>query len=253
MGTISRRRVVVGGMFCLLVATGCSTSNPLAPKTRFEEAGAIQAAPRLGFTAADENVRLTLDSLILPNSPGTWLEDAPWDEYQISVHNLSGQPVRIDQVQMIDPRGVYLRAGMDPEVLESESERLVEGYKDAGISMAISAAPGALAGAAFASGAFGTALGLSFLGPAAAIAGPAYFFYRRHERAKDSEKIDAEFARRALPAATLAANGVLQGSAFFPIIPQPQALLVDYWLGTERRTVLLSLEEELAGLHVMQE
>ena len=115
--------------------------------------------------------------------------------------------------------------------------------------MAIWAAPAAITGAAIATGSVATAVTAAALAPLAVVAAPAYYFWRKHAKAEDRDRIEAEFSQRRLGYPTLGGGGAVRGSHFFPIVPNPQKLVVDYRHQGGRFTVELPLEA-LAGLHV---
>ncbi|NOY65650.1 MAG: hypothetical protein GXO97_09715 [Nitrospirae bacterium] len=117
--------------------------------------------------------------------------------------------------------------------------------------MAISAAPSVIAGAAVAAGSYGAATGMMFLAPVAAIAGPVYLPGRHYADQKDREAIEQEFNRRNLRSITLAGNASIQGSVFYPIIPNPRALVFTYRIGNKTKVLKVSLEK-LKGLHVAE-
>lgn len=165
------------------------------------------------------------------------------------MRNLTDRPLTVERIRLIDPRGLYIESGTDPVQLETDSEAMASAYKDFGISVAIDIAPAVAGGAALTSGAFGTAAGAMFLAPVAAIAAPVYLFSRQHAREQDREAIQKEFTRRRLSTFTLSGNATISGSSFYPIIPNPRALVVDYRIGSEIKVIEVSLEK-LKGLHV---
>ena len=98
-------------------------------------------------------------------------------------------------------------------------------------------------------GAIGTAVGAMVLAPAAAIAAPIYFLGKQQADLRDQENIRREFTRRRLTTFTLSGNATILGSVFFPIIPNPKTLVVDYRVGSDMKVLEISLEK-LTGLHV---
>lgn len=231
---------VIVWMTVLFLLQGCASGRYIENRST--------PPPDAGISSKDSNLEVTLNYVILPNGPGSWVKDARWDEYFITLRNLSNRPVTIEKVSLIDPRGVYIKSGLNPGQLTSESEMLAEGYKDLGMTVAIEAGGAALwlaSGAAV--GAMGA--GALVLGPALLLAGPGYLLYSRYAKTKDLENIAKEFQRREISNLTLAGNATTQGSKFFPIVPNPRDLVVDYRMGSEIKTLDLSLEK-LKGLHV---
>ena len=132
------RSVVV--VMLVVFLTACATSS------RYIDAPAAPP-PELGISYSDDNLGVSVNSLILPGGPGSWVKGARWDEYVLTIRNLSDKPLTVEKIQLIDPRGVYITSGVNPGQLEKLSEAMMEEYKDMGIMVAISAAPSVVAGA----------------------------------------------------------------------------------------------------------
>lgn len=75
---------------------------------------------------------------------------------------------------------------------------------------------------------------------------------RTYGETKDREVIQKDFTPRCLRAFTLAGHSTVTGSAFFPIVPSPKALVVDYTKDGQRKTLEVPLDK-LKGLHVRPE
>lgn len=216
----------------IVFISGCATTrfigNPAPPQ-------------ELKISEKDETLEVVLNSLIIRNGLGSWVKDALWDEYALTVRNLSDKPLTVEKIRLIDPRGVYIDSGVDPLELESATKALAEVYKDAGIAVIVGAGATVIALAA----------PLMF-SPAVLLAAPLYLGYELNKTfvaTADREKIEKEFARRNLSTVTLAGNATMTGSAFFPIVPSPQALVIDYRMKSEMKTLEIPLEK-LAGFHV---
>lgn len=229
-------------MVVLFLFSGCATDSRYitTPSSLSQD---------LEISSRDNNLSANLNYLILPDGPGAWVKGARWDEYVLTVRNLSDKPLTVEKIRLIDPRGLYIESGIDPEQLETLSEAMASQYKDAGISVAIGVAPAVVGGAAVAAGSIGAAAGAMVLAPVAAIAAPVYFLGKQHAKQQDREAIQKEFTRRRLGTFTLSGNATISGSSFYPIIPNPKALVVDYRIGSEIKVIEVSLER-LKGLHV---
>lgn len=219
----------------LFLFSGCASSRYITnPST---------IPPDLGISSQDNNINVSLKYLILPNGDGAWVKDARWDEYVFTVRNISDKPLTVERIRLIDPRGLYIERGVDPSQLETLSETLAKEYKDMGIMIAAETA----IPVAFAAGAVG--MGAMVLAPVALVGGGLWYLGKKHADVKDFENINKEFNRRQLTSFTLSSNATITGSAFFPMIPNPKALVVDYRIGSEMKVIEVSLEK-LAGLHV---
>jgi hypothetical protein len=236
-----------------LFATGCA-SSPIAFTPQKRYIAERSAVTPIGAQVSDAALRVTLQSVIVPEGPGSWIHNADWDEYVVTLENRSTQTVRVVQASLIDPRGVYTSPERSMEALKAKSDLLRTEYESFGIAYTKhvgnqAAVIGAMAGPGLlATGGLGaTALAAA---PIAAVAAPAYVYWVYHSRKTDTEKTGAEFGRRIVPDPLMLAPGAnLSGSLYFPTVPSPRALVVLYQLGGTERTLTLSLEEVLQGLH----
>lgn len=229
----------------VFLASGCASN------TRYiDHAEQTQSATTLQISSQDETLSATVSHLIIPNGPGSWLKDARWDEYVLFLENQSSTPVSITSIRLVDSRGVYLSQGNNHKALELTSQELMEEYKDIGISVGIGIAPAVVGGVALAGGSLGAAAGAAALAPVALIAAPAYYFTKKYKDQKDEESIDREFRKRQLSTLTFASKASVSGSVFFPIVPSPRSLVLEYRLGNTFRTLTVPLDQ-LSGLHVV--
>jgi hypothetical protein len=235
-------RVLVILILIVCFVSACATSSryiaaPSAPP------------PDLGINFTDNNLSVSINYLIIPDGPGAWVKGARWDEYVLTSRNMSDKPLTVENIRLVDPRGLYIMSGVDPDQLETLSETLAGQYKDVGISVAIGIAPAVVTGVAVGAGAIGTAVGAAALAPVALIAAPIYYFSKQQSDLRDKENIRKEFTRRQLTTFTLSGNATISSSVFFPIVPNPKALVVDYRVGSDMKVLEISLEK-LIGLHV---
>jgi hypothetical protein len=243
IATPYRPGILLFSVIMLFLISGCASNSkyisaPSAPSSE------------LGISAKEAAISATVDNIIITNGEGAWVKGAMWDEYVLTIRNLSNKPLTIEKVRLVDPRGVYIRSGVNPAKLEKLSEVMAEEYKDLGIMVAIGAGPTVVASAALAAGSLGTAMGAAALMPVAVIAAPVYYFSKKHSDQKDREAIEREFSRRNLAhPVTLSGNATIQGSVFFPITPSPKALVVDCRMGSRMKVLKVSLKK-LEGLHV---
>ncbi len=226
--------------FALVAVSGCATGRYIASPS---DLGA-----HLNLKNRDAVVEVELKHIIIPNGPGAWLQEAKWDEYIFQVRNYSSTPVTIESIKLVGPSGRYMDNSSNPETLEKLSEKLLSQYEDAGVAVAIYAAPGVAAAGAVAAGSVAGVAAAAVLAPVAAIAAPLYYWNKTVTNARDKEDIEAEFRRRRVERVTISGNATLQGSAFYPILPSPRALIVNYRQGEKIKTVQVPLER--LKLHV---
>jgi hypothetical protein len=199
--------------------TGCATGSH-----RIAQPSAPPAD--LGLSAADANLSVSLHYLIITNGPGSWVENAPWDEYALTVMNLTDSPVIVGKISVLDPRGMFIDSEGNPAQLERKSSDLAAEYGKLGMSVAV----GQAAAAAGVGGVFG---------PVSSLFGITRAHYQRQEQ----QEIRNEFNRRRLLNFRLSGHKSMSGSAFLPIVPDPKALIVNYRKGNEVGAVEISLEK----------
>jgi formylmethanofuran dehydrogenase subunit D len=204
--------------------------------------------PRLDIPQSDENLNVSIDQLVITNGPGSWVQNAGWDEYILTVRNVAADRVSITQVRLIDPRGVYVDRQVNPLMLQKMSIMLGEEYKSMGVEVVATVGTTTLATLA--------PLAAAPVLPLVALASPIYTLVNMKSQAENSENIQAEFERRQfgqINMFTLAPAATASGSIFVPIVPNPKALVIDYTTevgGTPQRKVLELSLEKLQGLHV---
>jgi hypothetical protein len=170
----------------------------------------------------------SLASVITDGGPGSWKREAFWDEYVVVLHNSGAQPLQIASVTLVDFTGTSRSAGDDPWALEHESKTLERKYRDSGMAFARIAAPRVLVPAAEPAviatagiGAAGAATAATATVVALPVYGLAIWDINRHHKAA----IKAEFNRRRLPLPlSLAPGETRTGSVFFPMVPNPRSL-----------------------------
>lgn len=238
--------IATAAAVCLLGLFGCVA-------TKYESAKKGVAQPTLLYLeAATPPLEVGLRSVIVDGGPGSWKMAALWDEYVVTIRNQSEKPLTISAATLIDFAGTPRSPGVDPWALEKVSQTLEQRYRREGIAFVRSATPRALLiGATTAGAAIGGAA--ETLTAAAAsvsvIALPVYYVVVWKKNHANKAAISTEFARRRLsfPLA-LAAGEIRTGSIFFPMVPDPRSLHLQWNSDENTRELAISLES-LAGLH----
>lgn len=181
-----------------------------------------------GISSADDNLSVSFHHLIVSNGRGSWIENAPWDEYVLTITNRTELPMIIGKISLIDSRGMFIDSASTPDQVEQQSSDLAAEYGKLGMSVAV----GQAAAAAGVGGIFG---------PVSSVFG----ITRDHYKRKEQQQIRKEFNRRRLVSFRISGHKSLSGSAFFPIIPDPKALIINYRKGNEVGVVEISLEKFL--------
>ena len=251
------RRSVSALALCALpmLITGCQSARFKLVK----EKNYVEPVP-LSLTNAEENPQVVVETVIVYQGPGSWKQEANWDEYILKFLNSTDTEIVFSAPQLIDFEATRLELGVDPWELEDLSlER-----EDRLIRMGTTIAKGALTGVLLsagvgtvaitaalsinvAAGATVTAFGVG--GALVALAAPGYYGYSLFKNRSNRIEVERVFAERALDFPfTLAPGEAVVGSAFFPLAPGPQRLEVPYDRAGFSHVLTVDLSP-LANLH----
>ena len=235
----------------------CLTTGCLSPKYK-RASKKTPPAFTLNVNFPPAPLETTLNTLIISGGPGSWKKEAFWDEYVVTFHNSRDQPFQVASVELMDFTGSPKQPGEDPWKLERESKSLAKRYQDAGMTVVRVAAPRVLVSAAESSGAASAAIGGAGAATAAtatAAALPVYGATVLGINLHNRKAIMTEFNRRRLRLPlVLAAGETRTGSLFFPMVPNPQSLIVSWSSesGDSRVGDSVLPLDFLRGLHVKE-
>ena len=221
--------------------------------TKYQMTGKDAPGPTLlELTASNPPLDLALRTTIVYNGPGSWKNDALWDEYVVQIRNRGENTVTLTGAVLADFAGAGVLPGDDPWVLEKESQTLEQRYERAGVAFARGSIPhGLIAGASAVTATSGgiVAGSVATVAAASVIALPVYYVVVWRVNHTNKAAVNSEFTRRrlALPV-TLAAGELRTGSLFFPMTPSPQSLTLRWSDGPAAGEVALALQP-LQGLH----
>jgi hypothetical protein len=246
---------VVGATWVLCdLLQACASSrvlkNPLPTTT-----------PDLGWTASvPEGPRLEMHQLIVRNGGGSWVRDANWDEYVLTMSNDSQSLIEIQRIDLYSDRlPAPEESSTSREQLDAQTSRTLTAMRDAGvIAGAGVVVPTALiAGTVTAGGGSVATLGAAAVVgvvviPVGLIGGTVYVVKRHYRDKDDKVLIEHRLRQRGFgPAVQILPGTQLDTSAFFPITPSPTRLVVHYVDGGDAREIALDLPA-LSGLHLKQ-
>jgi hypothetical protein len=253
----SRRTAALLGTLFMLSALlgGCASSRLLKnPKP--------STVADVGWAAtAPDGLTVEVHQLIFRNSGGTWVRNANWDEYVLTITNGAADAIEIQEIDLYSDRLPAPEASSTSrEQLDARSNRTLRAMKDAGIvagvgivgpSALIVAGIGTSGGmlSASSAGAAAAAVGIVAI-PIGLIGGTSYVISRHRQDKKDKVLLDRRLTERGYGVPLqIAAQSQMTKSAFFPITPSPSRLVLNYSIDGEVRQVALELPD-LAGLHV---
>ena len=197
---------------------------------------------------APDGLKLNVQRVIVRNDGASWVREADWDEYALSVRNDGGVPVELRSIELANEILDNVKHTTAPDQLKSETTRNVETMKTAGRIVVIGYT-GLVTGVLVLATAAGYTVMAPIL-PLALIVGGISAYRSQSQTNSEAKVIEYEIKRRGfeLPA-QLAPGAELQRSAFFPVTPAPQRLRLRYAASGEQRELVLALPA-LAGLHI---
>jgi hypothetical protein len=217
-----------------------------------KDAGA-ERVPDYHWTAeAADGLAVTVHTVVVPNGPGSWVRDADWDEYILTVRNSTGSAVRIETMSLESP---YLPAPQPSSLslgqLEDRTRACLRRVRNA------TTLAGGAATTAAATAAVGWAGSVAGASVAAAPAVALFIDYpleraveNHHLEHEDRSMIELALLERGLHLALeLEAGRETLRSVFFPLTPGPVQLAVGYRSADEQRTLVVPLPA-LAQLHL---
>ena len=234
---------------CLAGVSGCAPTRmlktPLAGETT--SIGVFE----------DGAVALRVDGMIFRDGPNSWARKAYWDEYMVTIRNRGSEPVRVEGLSIIDPMGAEVAATSDRRSLARNTKQNLRRYQESGLRVKPGASPvgfvagggamvaggTAVAGSAAATGLLGSGGSAAILAAgAAAVIGGVAVIGAGVDRAIENGRIQESINTRSLHAVDLSPADTAAGSAFFPLVPAPQKLVLHYRdAAGERQTLSVDL------------
>lgn len=253
-----RSHVPVAALFMAFALSACGAKivkNAPPPPT-----------DRVLAEAASPQANAQLTWVLVSESPGSWAEEAVWDEYLVRVRNTGTAPITITGAVLEDSSGTPATPLDSRKELVKGSKQMARRYRDqdvtvytglggagmgtlglastaSGTAYLSTLSMGLFGGASSSSLAFGTAFGLMATGPVLGTIGIV--------RASRARRMDKRIKTRATPLPVIVAPGeAVMLDLFFPISPAPNALTIGYRAGDVEERVVIDTRQALAGLHL---
>jgi TonB family protein len=228
-----------------LATAGCASK--MIQEARVTEPVRLEVA-----TAAEAPVRISIEGLIGPNSPGSWTRDAQWEEYVVRIANAGPEPVAVDRIEL---ESLLPQPAVHTPSLDALRTQTGVNLRWLGSAAGVAAAAGytafAASGALFLSGSF-TAAGTAFaaIGPAAAAGAVVYAVANAQQESADNRAIQERLLARAVAVPRALAPGeAASGSAFFAASPGPKRLVVHFHHGETKGSAWVDVTT-LAGIAI---
>lgn len=216
------------------------------------------------ISGADPQLEVDLEWVIVRNGPGSWADNADWDEYLIRLTNRSEYSVRISSVHVYDSLNTAIAtSGRRPELVK-QSKKTVARYRSRGLEVKAGVGGDALVAASAATYIAATATGVAVLtGSVAAtavttgavVAGafvvPPILLINASSRNKNNSQVAQLISDRQTELPLILAPGeIADAHFFFPLAPSPIKIVIEYRATAEEHRLLIETDEVLGRLHI---
>lgn len=211
----------------------------------------------------DDNLSVSLDWVLVRNSPESWAKNADWDEYIFRIQSLPGHLIEVTDIVVYDSLGTRLTHLEDRSDLKRASKQTIHRYKDvnlsikpgAGAGTVATGATGAVLGAAYVSGVTAGS-GLMGLAGATAAAGtmvlltPVFIFagvlrgVHHHQVTNEIHRIAVVFPLQVDDKTSKEVH------VFYPFAPSPNHVEITYSDNQGSHKLNIDTKHVLAGLHM---
>jgi hypothetical protein len=207
---------------------------------------------------APDGLTATVHTVLVRNGPGSWVRDADWDEYIVTLKNSAPSALRIETLSLESP---YLPVPQQSSLsLKQLEDRTKESLRTARELASVAGGAAVTVGAtAVVAGAASTGALVPFAAAPAAAAPLAAMFVEypleraienHHLKHEDRSMIELTILERGAHLALEVPPGQEElRSVFFPLTAGPSRLVVGYRIADEQRELAVPLPE-LAQLHL---
>lgn len=248
----------VGAVVLLVSVSGCGGTKVLKDPKPLVVNQALA-------TATDEVLSASLNWVVVRDGPGTWAKNADWDEYLITVQNISVESLQLTDIVVVDSLGTRVGAGNSRKMLVKGAKKAKRRYKDEGLKIKAGAGAGtmmvagaaawagagtlALSGGVFGAVGTGTAVaatGLVLAAPVLAVGG----VMRGVNNSKVNNQIES---RQTMLPFELRGKEPIPLDVFFPLTPSPERIEITYADSQGEHTLVINSLTALDGLHLIQD
>ncbi len=242
-----------GVILLLLPVFGCGGAKVLKEPEPFAVTQSLS-------TASDKTLSATLDWIIFRGGPGTWAKNVDWDEYMISVQNVSVESLQVTSIIVVDSLDAQIKPRQDRKELVKGTKEAKRRYKGEGLRVKAGVSGGVLLGAGVVAAAGTSGLGAAAMAGGGAAAGAAAVVvlvpvlavggvFRGINNSKVNDQIDS---RQTLLPVMLEKEEKRNLVLFFPLSPSPQRIEISYVDHRGDQTLVVDTQAALDGLHLVQ-
>lgn len=237
-------------LLAVMLLAGCGGTKLIKEPQSVQTSGPLAES-------CDDRVCAYVDWVIVRNGPGSWAQNATWDEYVLRVNNRNGRDVTVQNVYVVDSLGLPQSVQDNPSRLKRSSSQTVKRYRDHELSVKAGdgtekmlAAGGAVAltglGVGVAVGGYG-GLAIAAAAPAGILVlAPALVV---NKLVRGSQLKDEMLQRNTTFPIPVPANSDQALDIFVPFAPSPRYVEIVYASVGARHTLRIDTRSALQGLH----
>ena len=216
--------------------------------------------------AANADIEVALDWVIVRDGPGTWSRNADWDEYLVRMRNLSDHRIRVTDVVVFDSMNTALPTSGRRKDLIAASKATGKRYKAQGVRVKAGVGGVGLMAAGTAAYYAGFGLGYAALSggvaatntvAAASVGGivlAPVLLGTGMVRGINNNKVAREIVRRQTEMPfDIGPGAKVDATFFFPLAPSPRRFEIIYSDRQGEHTISIDTTGVLGGLHIGNE
>ncbi len=212
------------------------------------------------MSANNDHVMISIEDVLIKNSPSSWVKNANWDEYVIRIKPKINDGVQINSIHIIDTFGDQIDKGFSRKHLNKSSKAIKKKYRKAGYEVKIGQTQNnAIIDVTAASGlgaAAGSTVSSAYIGTASSAAAGAVVLFipvaivTGVVRSVNHRKVQQVLNEKnvVMPKRVAASGEVM--SFIFPAVPSPKHLIITYETNDVIHEIDINLTELLTGIHL---
>ena len=211
----------------------------------------------------NENLALNFEKLIVRNSQDSWAKDANWDEYLFVIDNINNQNITIENITVTDGLSRDVSPEITRRALNKNTRKTKKRYNKAGLKLKLGKGSTGIVATSITGVALGTGLAagaasggslavsagtLTTAGGAVVVAVPAIAIGGIIKIVNNS-KINNRIQERQTKLPLKLTDGLNSLDIFYPAIPSPSQVNINYKINNQEQTLKLSLPNSFKELH----
>ncbi len=251
-------------LYLLIISSILVTSSCYGPRINKKNIDNVAPHSQPIVKSNDNSIELTLEKLLVRNDSYSWAKDANWDEYVFLLENLTNSTIVVQEIVVINGLDIEVTSRQNRKDLNKSTKLVKRLFKNFGIKLKIGEGSTQMLEASISATVLGAGLGataasggtiglsagtLTTAGGAVFIAVPAIAI-GSVIKLMNNRKINNEILKRQtyFPV-TIRPYEKMSIDVFYPVIPGPIAIVVEYKVDNKMKFFKQVLSKNLSRLH----